>query len=239
MDFLKDIDPSWHDILKSSFEALDSDYLEYIKTSNDFFPNRDRFLSAFKTLSKDNTKYILFGQDPYPREESAIGYSFIDGKVQSLWSETSSLSKEVNKATSLRNFMKTLMLIDNKLDSKDLSKSAVESVDKSGYISSIYELKDNFESNGVLLLNISLIFESKEKTKYHTKMWKPFINRLLEQIEEIELILFGNIAKVTDKLNSSHLKKHYLEHPYNVSFITNPKSHELFGSMSLLKKQTV
>jgi uracil-DNA glycosylase len=233
MEYLDLVDTSWKDILKNSFEAMDSEYLEYINSSDDFFPDREHFLSAFKTLSLDNTRYILFGQDPYPRYESAIGYAFIDGRVGSLWSEDGGLSKEVNKATSLRNFMKMLMLCNKDL-SDDFSKDAVKSVDKDGYITTIHELKDNFESNGVLLLNMSLIFESKDKTKYHTKMWKPFVNRLLEQLCDIELILFGNIAKDTDKLNSSHLNKHYLEHPYNVSFITNDKSRELFANMSLL-----
>jgi uracil-DNA glycosylase len=234
MDYLDIVDPSWKDILKNSFEALDSEYLEYINSSNDFFPNRENFLSAFKTLSKENTKYILFGQDPYPRYESAIGYAFIDGKVESIWSD-GGLSKEVNRATSLRNFIKMLLLADNKL-SDDFSKGAVAKVDKSNYIDSIHDLKNNFEKNGVLLLNMALIFEAKDKSKFHTKMWKPFIKSFLDQLDDVELILFGNIAKEADKLNSDRLKSHYLEHPYNVSFITNPKSVALFKDMRLLDK---
>lgn len=232
---LNNIDQSWIDVLSSSFDKMDKEYLHYLHTSDSFFPNRETFLSAFKTLSKDKTKYILFGQDPYPRYESAIGYSFIDGKVKSIWSNDG-LSKEVNKATSLRNFVKMLLLIRDDLQN-DLSQQAIAKLDKSHYIDTIFELKNNFEKNGVLLLNTSLIFENKDMTKYHTKMWLPFMNNLLSNIDNVELILFGNIAQSIEKLDTKHLKKHYLEHPYNVSFITNNKAKDLFFKMDLLNKK--
>jgi len=106
--------PSWHKILEKSFALLPPEYQEFIKHDKRYFPDIDNFLNAFKTLPLDKTKYILFGQDPYPRQESAIGYAFIDGKVASIFSQNG-LSKEVNRATSLRNFMKMLLLCEGAL----------------------------------------------------------------------------------------------------------------------------
>lgn len=230
---------SWQTVINSALNNLDDDYLEFLQQNQEYFPNQSNFLNAFKTLPKDKTKYILFGQDPYPRINSAIGYAFIDGAVQSIWDEKNGLSKEVNKATSLRNFMKMLLICDGKLKDADTSKEAIINAETNEYIESIRELLSNFEKNGILLLNTALIFTSKEDSKKHVKMWKPFVSALLREIkdENIKLILFGSMAKEIEKFEiSSDFEKFYCEHPYNVSFITNKNVQSLFGQMKLLEK---
>jgi uracil-DNA glycosylase len=62
----------------------------------------------------DRVRYVLVGEGPYPRAESATGVCFMDGAVGDLWSEAG-LSKPVNRATSLRNFMKMLLVADGQL----------------------------------------------------------------------------------------------------------------------------
>ena len=233
------VDSSWQTIINKALNNLDDSYLEYLQQNEEYFPNQSNFLNAFKTLPLNKTKYILFGQDPYPREESAIGYAFIDGAVKTLWDEKNGLSREVNKATSLRNFMKMLLICEGKLDNSDTSKEAIIKIDTTQYIQSIMQLKDNFEKNGVLLLNTALIFSSKDDSKKHVKKFKPFINSLLKQIkdEDIKLILFGSMAKEIEKFEvSSDFDKFYCEHPYNVSFIINKNVQELFNQMKLLDK---
>ena len=199
MPILDSVDASWREILQNSLSALDGEYLEFLKTDKNYFPDRENFLNAFKTLPLDKTRYILFGQDPYPRKESAIGYAFIDGKVDAIFSEAG-LSKEVNRATSLRNFMKMVMVCDGKLKD-DFSKEAVAKVDKSSYIQNIHQLRENFEKNGVLLLNMALVFTTKEESKKHVKEWNSFVREFLKNLQEndIELILFGKMAEVLKK----------------------------------------
>ncbi len=226
---------SWHGVLTEALLKLEPNYLEFVLSEN-YLPSQGRIFSAFKTLPQDRVKYILFGQDPYPREESATGYAFIDGAVESIFS-SNGLSKKVNRATSLRNFIKMALLAKGLLDSENTGKEAIEKVDKSALINSIYELKDNFEKNGILLLNAALIFEDKKKSNYHIKMWEPFIEHLLKNLDSnIKLILFGNGAKaIKQKLNPPQ-EAIELEHPYNVSFIHSPAAHNLFGKMDLLSK---
>lgn len=220
---------SWQKILSNSFESLDKNYIQSLENSS-YFPKN--FLAPFNTLDKKDTKYILFGQDPYPRKESAIGYSFIDGKVKNIWSENG-LSKEVNRATSLRNFMKMLLYSDGYL----IEKEEIAKIDKSDFIETIYELRDNFEKNGVMLLNIVPIFTTKEDTKKHLKEWIHFSKTFLQEIEDshVELILFGQLAKTIDKFHLN-MKTHAFEHPYNISFIKNEEVIELFKPMKLLYK---
>ncbi len=226
--------PSWHTILSNAFEALPMEYREFLLSDNSYFPDKSNLFNAFK-LPLDETRYILFGQDPYPRRESAIGYAFIDGNVKTLFGENG-LSKEVNRATSLRNFMKMALLCEGALRD-DFSKEAVIMIDKTPYIDSIYQLRDNFEKNGVLLLNMALVFTSKDASKKHIKVWQGFVRSLLLQLQEREmtLILFGKMAEVLEKVaEAAPFQKETMPHPYNIGFITDEKAHKLFGPMRLL-----
>jgi len=229
---------SWQDTIRSAYGELSESYRTYLKEDKNYFPSKDQYFNAFRTLPKEKVRYILFGQDPYPREDSAIGYAFIDGKVRKLFSDRG-LSKEVNRATSLRNFIKMALVARGDLLSGETSQEAIMQVDKKALIAGISELKDNFEQNGVLLLNTALIFSSKAESRSHIKAWQPFVERLLAEMKEVDpaLILFGTHAKALKKLKG--IEKFHtieLEHPYNHTFISNPKALKLFGSMDLLAK---
>src|SRR5660397_246794 len=83
------VDTSWQDIIEYAYLGLSPEYRDFLEKDKGYFPSYDNFLNAFKTLPLEQVKYILFGQDPYPREESAIGYAFIDGAVKTLFSPVS------------------------------------------------------------------------------------------------------------------------------------------------------
>jgi len=163
--------------------------------------------------------------------ESAGGYAFIDTRVKSIFSGKG-LSKEVNRATSLRNFVKMALVARGDLSLDDLSQEAIASVEKTALISSIDELRINFEKNGVLLLNTALVFTDKKSSPRHVRAWRPFVQSLLQSLEaqQPELILFGTHAKALKKhLPLENFETIELEHPYNHTFIGNPKALELFG----------
>ena len=230
------IDRSWDIDLGS----LGDSYVEFLKNDSSYIPTKTNIFNAFKTLAKDDVKFVLFGQDPYPRRESASGYAFIDGAVKEIFNSNGTLAKEVNRATSLRNFIKMALVAKGDLSLEDTSPKAIEQLDKIDLINSIEELKNNFEKNGVLLLNTALVFTDKKSCKYHAKAWQPFIANLLSSLEgnKVKLILFGNFAKELYRSIPGILafEAIELEHPYNLSFISNPKAIELFGPMDLLTK---
>ena len=228
----------WQEILQRAYENLAPEYRTFLETDNTYFPSSSQYFNAFTTLPRNKVKYILFGQDPYPRKESAGGYAFIDEKVQMLFSETG-LSKEVNRATSLRNFVKMSLVARGDLKKEDTSQEAISQIDKISLIDSIEELRINFEKNGVLLLNTALIFTDKKSSTKHVKAWRPFIETLLKKLEEDapKLILFGTHAKELKKrLPLEKFETIEVEHPYNHSFIFNEKALKLFGNMHLLEK---
>ncbi len=231
------VDPQWRDDIAASYATLDPEYRAFVE-SGLYLPERTKIFNAFKTLPKSSVRYILFGQDPYPRAESATGHAFIDGAVEKIFSPTG-LDRRVNRATSLRNFIKMALVADGRLEASDTSQEAIAGLEKEALIDSIDELRANFERNGVLLLNMALIFEEKRASKYHVKRWQPFMRSLLSRIEsDVVLILFGSMAKTVLALpEAARFKKISLEHPYNHTFITNPEAHRLFGPMKLLEKE--
>jgi len=230
------VDKSWRGILKEALCSLDGEYLIFLLKNEGYFPDIDNFLNAFKTLSLQDTRYILFGQDPYPRKESATGYAFIDGRVKDIFSKNG-LSKEVNQATSLRNFIKMLLYTEGYLKD-DLSQKSIASIDKNGLAKSIEDIRVNLERNGILLLNTALIFTNKKDSKKHIKKWQNFIETILLHLKnrkDIELILFGNAAKDILKYdNAKEFRHHKFLHPYNVDFIQDKNVHKLFKSMRLI-----
>ena len=227
---------SWDTILTEAFASLEAEYQRFLEEDKNYFPTKENYFNAFKTLQRENVKYILFGQDPYPRKESAGGYAFIDTKVKNLFS-SAGLSKEVNRATSLRNFIKMSLVASERLTLDDTSQEAISRLDKTQMIDSIDDLRRNFEKNGVLLLNTALIFTDKKSSKKHIKAWKPFVQSLLNSLEDEapKLILFGTHAKDLKKQFSlDKFETIELEHPYNHTFISNNRALELFGPMNLL-----
>ncbi|PID47429.1 MAG: uracil-DNA glycosylase [Proteobacteria bacterium] len=231
---------SWQEIINLSLNSLDGKYLDFLYKNEDYFPDFDNFLNAFKTLPREKTKAILFGQDPYPRKKSAIGYAFIDGMVEEIFGQNG-FCKEVNKAVSLRNFLKMQLRSQGFLQ-QNTNQNAIAKIPKQKLISSIMDLKNNFEKEGILLLNRALVFTSKEQTKLHVKAFKPLMETFLRQIckDRIDLILFGNEAKSIEKLlpKNHNFKLFKTQHPYNISFITDEKNLKYFSKLNLMGKDT-
>jgi len=51
------------------------------------------------------------------------------------------------------------------------------------------------------------------------------------------LILFGRVAETINSLpGAQEFKRFYAEHPYNLSFITNPQVLDFFRPLNLLRK---
>tara|TARA_R110000868_G_scaffold8205_3_gene42485 strand:- start:79222 stop:79938 length:717 start_codon:yes stop_codon:yes gene_type:complete len=233
---LKNVHPSWQPLIETALEQVDESYLTELQRS-DWLPGPSNIFNAF-SLPLENTRYILFGESPYPRAQSANGYAFWDAAVTDLWSKTG-LSKPVNRATSLRNIMKALLIANGNLSKADTSQPAIAQLDKSDMIVGINELFANLLSKGFLLLNASPVFRSAKLVKADGKAWLRFIQALLEQLrdEPIQLVLWGKIAQVIEKLPiSQHFSSIVAEHPYNLSFVTNPKILNFLNPLNLLEK---
>ncbi len=230
------IDPSWLPLVQSAFKAVCPDYKHSLLENPNWLPGPAALFNAF-SLPLPHLKVILFGESPYPRAISANGYAFYDASVDTLWSPTG-LSKRINRATSLRNIVKMLLLAEGLLSAEDLSQPAIAALDKSKLIQTLPQLFARLAENGFLLLNASLVL-SEKPVETDTKSWQPFMAKLLclisKSVPKTELLLWGRLAKAIDAFPESRdFRRHYAEHPYNLSFIHNPEVLAYFRPLHLL-----
>ena len=233
------IHPSWKAILTKALETLPADYLTTLNHQSDWLPGAAKILNAF-SLPKPAVRYILLGESPYPRAESANGYAFWDDAVGELWSNTG-LTKPVNRATSLRNWIKMLLVAQGYLTADDLSQQAISCVDKSSLVKTLHDLFSNFLRNGFLLLNASLVLSPTDSVTSTAAIWRPFLEAILADLAnsspDAQLLLFGNIAKQIQALPcAQHFTQLIAPHPYNLSFIQSDNVLTLFNQLSLLNK---
>ncbi len=244
-------DKSWYAALLAGLEAMmqaDPAYLVALAT-DDYLPTQGRIFAAF-AQPIDQVRYVLVGEGPYPREESATGVCFMDGAVSNLWSEQG-LSKPVNRATSLRNFMKMLLVSEGLLQPDETGALALVSVSAqarsadSGFIQTLPQLQQQLTKHGFLLLNAALVFRPHVPPLKEAKAWLPLLQHVLVALQtyaenkkqpQPALVLWGKIAQWLDNLPAaSTFPRIVAEHPYNLSFIRNQKMQDFFGPMQLLR----
>lgn len=230
------VSEDWKPIIQKALASMDAEYLQTLDNES-YLPKFDLIFSAF-TTPLANIKYVLLGESPYPRAESANGYAFWDNAIDSIWSK-SGFSKELNRATSLRNFIKMLLFARGDL-TKDFSQNAIAALDKTVYVHTISDVFHILLNKGFLLLNSSLIY-SFGKVPYHADKWRPFIDVVLQNIikfnSDVHIILLGKISKKFENIDANNLL--IAEHPYNISFITNPDVNAFFKPLDLLNMRNI
>lgn len=252
LGLLSSVHPSWRPVIADGLAAVaeaDPAYLPAL-AQDAFLPTRGRIFAAF-SLPLDAVRYVLMGEGPYPREESATGVCFMDGAVGTLWSGKG-LSKSVNRATSLRNFMKLLLVAEGMLSPENTSGEALAEIASKAsgpdtpFIQTLGELQDNLIKHGFLLLNASLVYRPHVPPRKEAQAWRPFMRRVLGALaapsEATEsrpmLVVWGKIAEQLNTLPEAHaLPKLVSEHPYNLSFIVNRPMQQLFGGLHLLSRR--
>ncbi|NML59580.1 uracil-DNA glycosylase [Massilia sp. RP-1-19] len=245
LDALSLADPSWRPHLVSGLEAVARANPAYLPAlaADHYLPTGQRIFAAF-AQPLAGVRYVLVGEGPYPRAESATGVCFMDGAVGSLWCATG-LSKPVNKATSLRNFMKMLLVADGQLDGASAGGTAMQPVAERALagasIGTLAELQGNLGRHGFLLLNAALVFRPHVKPVLEARAWLPFLQTVLAALADNArplptLVLWGKIAEQLKQLpETARFPQVCSEHPYNLSFINHAGMQELFGPMRLLQ----
>lgn len=234
---LNTIDPSWQSCITGALNQLNPDYLEKLIQNKRWLPGPEKIFNAF-SLPVNKVNYVLFGESPYPRAQSANGYAFWDAAVEELWSPTG-LSKPVNRATSLRNIIKMLLIAEETLSPQHTGQEDIAKINKDHFVKTNNEFFNNFINHGFLLLNATPVLQENQ-VRQDSKAWQPFtkyiLNYLFANNPQIQLILFGNIANTIDALvDHFEIKRLYAEHPYNISFINNPEVIAFFKPLRLLR----
>lgn len=250
------VDVSWQALLRRSLAEMQQCYPDYFSTlsQSTFLPDIDKLFAAF-TVPMAQVKFVLFGEGPYPRRESASGFCFMDGMIDGLWSEQlgAGFSKSVNRATSLRNFLKMCLVAEGRLAADNTGIAAIASIAKQAHLQNfplvrtMQDLQSNFLKHGFLLLNAALIFRPEVKPALEAKPWQILHRHVLTALAEqdqqassnhIQLILWGKVAEqissMTASLKLTSLSSLVAEHPYNLSFIQNRAMQTLFSDLRIL-----
>ncbi|MEC5217786.1 uracil-DNA glycosylase [Actimicrobium sp. GrIS 1.19] len=243
---LEQAHPSWHPALLAGLTAVAEANPGYLPelAGDSYLPTDGRLLAAF-AQPLNAVRYVLVGEGPYPRAASATGVCFMDGAVTSLWSDTG-LSKSVNRATSLRNFMKMLLVAEGALHIDQTTGTAMAAIGlqaqcpDSGRIQTMPQLQSNLTAHGFLLLNATPVFRPDVPPVKEARFWLPFLKKILDSLAERSvpapsLVLWGKIAAQVNALpGAERFPQQAAEHPYNLTFIGNLSMHRLFGPMHLL-----
>lgn len=236
-EFLSNINQSWMNHFPCLIETLSNNYIEFLQSNKEWIPGSSCLFNVFSMPIK-NIKYIIVGESPYPRSISANGYAFWDNNIDSIWSEKG-LSKELNKATSLRNFVKMLLISEKLLDLKTISQNDIAKLDKTRLISTCNELFFNLINSGFFLFNACLVF-SNRKVNIEFKYWKNFfykvLNIIIDYNPSVTILLFGKVAQSFLVEYENRIQCISCEHPLNHSFVTNKKSIEFFSKFNLMRK---
>lgn len=230
--------PSWLACVQRGLAQMDPAYLAHLAQTSHWLPGPENIFNAF-SLPLNQVNYVLFGESPYPRQASANGYAFWDADVNELWSPTG-FSKKVNRATSLRNMLKMLLIAEGYLDKHHTSQPDIATIEKSQLVQTNHDFFTQLLTNGFLLLNATLVLQADSPQK-DARVWRPFVKELLacllENRPHVTFILMGRIAnEIEQLLPKQPISTLYVEHPYNISFITNPKVIDFFTPLHLLKK---
>lgn len=236
------VHPEWQEILEAAFAEVNTEYLNALQLDNSWLPGIQNIFAAFRR-DLSNCQYILFGESPYPRKESANGIAFYDAAVNELWSDTG-LSKAVNRATSLRNILKTALLAEGRITTQangKISQSSIADVDKRDLIQSINQLFTELQQRGFLMFNATPVLHPRRKPKLEAGYWGEFVHQLLIQIADRTqkpptLVLWGKIAQKLQAYPVTDLYPQLVsEHPYNLSFIHNRDMQKLFADLRILE----
>lgn len=216
------------EVVKRCFEAQPKHH-DYIPTKkNGLFPvDEDMVFRALNLVgSPRNVRIIIVGQDPYPRAESAVGISFLDGAVESFQSP--------RLAPSMKHILQAI-LVSRKLMNPQDNVDKMRAVLKENISETQTEWFTSLATQcGVLWLNRSLTFGGKDpKTlQMHLTFWKPVIETILEEVVQARVgsglivLLWGakaadlrpTLVSFANKHNNSAMKLLLNVHPLGHTF---------------------
>lgn len=180
------IHPDWQsffsDEIKRLIQRVEPDILK------DGFTPDEKYVMRFLKFPLSSAKIIILGQDPYPQPGVATGRAFEVGTLKS-WNQPF-------KNSSLKNILRGLYkaYTGNILKFTELK----QKFDNEFPVLPPSKFFDNWEKQGVLLLNTSFTCEPG-KPGSHQKYWKDFTRMLLyfanENAKNATWFLWGNHAR--------------------------------------------
>lgn len=202
----------WLPLLKPAIERQ-AEAAQFIGPGRDkaVVPVREPTFQALKPNPPGRWRVVVFGQNPYPRVESATGIAMFDNSFVD-WNDP-----QFGKVTSIRCIIKAACMhklqVEKSTSTAHLRALLAERdvVDPPGWFQAML-------AQGVLLLNAALTASSDGglPTARHARFWKPVVETIVEEIlrakaaagDGVVFAWWGNHAKalrnLVEKLEQRH-----------------------------------
>ena len=190
-DWRDHLDQSWLDMLGDTGPAFDSvDRTEIFYEDHPMFPtlqgNHSRTFRAFDQLTPENVKVVLIAQDPYPSTAQATGRAFEQGDLPSWVPLAGGDQPRVLCKPSLQSIVQQLATLQtanplysrSKTGWKALKTDVRQGGPLHGSLPTPPEVFDQWQNEGVLMLNAALTFTKKSQQNQHVRLWRPFVQKL-------------------------------------------------------------
>jgi len=141
-----------------------------------FYPSFRDIFNVF-SMPFNEVNVVILGQDPYPRQGQATGYSFAVAENTAIPASLRTIQKEVRN-----NFPD-----DSEVEKRMSLKT--------------WRTLSHWRKQGVFLLNTALTVE-KDRPGSHIKHWKPFTNEVIKMLASRNpvWVLWGSYAKEYEKM---------------------------------------
>lgn len=168
----------WLPVLKPVIEAQPraADFIGP-KRESSIVPVRELTFQALKPNPPEKWKVVVFGQNPYPRVESATGIAMFDNTFAD-WADS-----KFGKVTSIRCIIKAAVMSKHGLPKS----TGIADIRKLLAREKTVQPPEWFQAmltQGVLLLNAALTASSEKGAPAdpHTAFWRPVVEALVEEI---------------------------------------------------------
>lgn len=140
-------------------------------------PVRELTFQALKPHPPHKWKVVVFGQNPYPRAESATGIAMFDNTFHD-WKDS-----QFGKVITIRCIIKAAAMWKHSIPKKTPIADIRALLKKHDTVQPP-EWFQAMLTQGVLLLNAALTASSDKAmaTDQHTAFWRPVVERLVEEI---------------------------------------------------------
>jgi uracil DNA glycosylase len=168
----------WLPLLRQIIEAL-PDAPAFIGPHRDqsVVPVRELTFQALKPNPPEKWKVVIFGQNPYPRIESATGIAMFDNTFHQ-WKDS-----QFGRVTSIRCIIKAACMWKHAI-AKQTSTAEIRNLLAQQGVVQPPEWFQAMLTQGVLLLNVALTAssDSSRSTSQHTAFWRPVVEAIVEEI---------------------------------------------------------
>ncbi|EGD79912.1 uracil-DNA glycosylase [Salpingoeca rosetta] len=168
----------WYSLLKDTIEKAPN-ASTFIGPTRDasVVPVRELTFQALKPNPPEKWQVVVFGQNPYPRVESATGIAMLDNTFKE-WED-----KRFGVVTSMRCIMKTACIWKYGIP-KATPVAEIRKILKKNKIVNPHGWFQAMLSQGCLLMNAALTASTDKSlsTSKHTTFWRPIITKVVEEI---------------------------------------------------------